>query len=50
MAGLGIAPAEPISDFVERHNESFNPFVWRADPNDIIAAAKRGHQALQTTR
>ena len=24
------------------------PFVWKADPKDIIAAAKRGHQTLQT--
>jgi len=24
------------------------PFVWKADPKAIIAAAKRGHQVLET--
>ena len=43
-----VALQSAINDFVEQHNESPKPFVWRADPKDIIAAAKRGHQALQT--
>ncbi|MCB2055334.1 MAG: IS630 family transposase, partial [Geminicoccaceae bacterium] len=37
-----------IKDFVMQHNQNPTPFVWRADPKDIIAAVKRGHQALQT--
>jgi len=36
-----------INDFVGRHNQSPRPFVWRADPKDIIAAVKRGHQTLE---
>jgi hypothetical protein len=24
------------------------PFVWKADPKAIVAAAKRGHQVLET--
>jgi hypothetical protein len=31
----------------EHHNQEPMPFTWRADPKDI-AAAKRGHQTLQT--
>ena len=34
--------------FVTQHNQSPTPFVWRADPKDVIAAVKREHQALQT--
>jgi len=37
-----------INDFIERHNQSPTPFVWQADPKAIIAAAKRGHQTLET--
>jgi len=37
-----------INDFIEHHNQSPTPFVWRADPKAIIAAAKRGHQTLET--
>ena len=37
-----------INDFIEHHNQSPTPFVWRADPKTIIAAAKRGHQTLET--
>ena len=43
-----VALQSAINDFVEQHNESPKPFVWRADPKDIIAAAKRGHQTLET--
>jgi len=35
-----------IHRFVAEHNRTPKPFVWSADPDDIIAAAKRGHQAL----
>jgi transposase len=43
-----VALQSAIKDFVEQHNQSPKPFVWRADPKDIIAAAKRGHQTLET--
>jgi hypothetical protein len=47
--GAGIHPLQTaINDFVEQHNQSPKPFVWKAAPKDIIAAVKRGHQALQT--
>ena len=35
-----------IHRFVAEHNRRPKPFVWSAEPDDIIAAAKRGHQAL----
>jgi transposase len=41
-----VALQAAINRFVEEHNHDPKPFVWRADPNAIIAAAKRGHQAL----
>jgi transposase len=43
-----VALQTAINDFVEQHNQSPKPFVWRADPKDIIAAVKRGHQVLET--
>ncbi len=33
-----------IKRFVAETNGDPNPFVWTADPNHIIQAAKRGHQ------
>jgi len=39
-----------INDFIEHHNQSPTPFVWQADPKAIIAAAKRGHQTLETVQ
>ena len=43
-----VALQTAINDFVEQHNQRPTPFVWRADPKDIIAAVKRGHQTLET--
>ena len=37
-----------INRFIKEHNLSPNPFTWTADPDEIIAAAKRGHQALES--
>lgn len=34
-----------INRFVAEHNDKPKPFTWTADPNKIIAAVKRGHQA-----
>jgi transposase len=37
-----------INDFIDHHNQSPSPFAWKADAKSIIAAAKRGHQTLET--
>lgn len=37
-----------INRFVAEHNRKPKPFVWAADPDKIIAAAKRGHQTLDS--
>ena len=38
-----------INRFVAEHNETeARPFVWRADPDAIIAARSRGFQALES--
>ena len=37
-----------INAFVDIHNQKPKPFVWKADAKAIIAAAKRGHQVLET--
>jgi transposase len=33
-----------INRFVADHNQQPRPFAWTADPDEIIAAASRGHQ------
>jgi transposase len=43
-----VALQEAINRFIDRHNHQASPFVWKAEPKAIIAAAKRGHQTLQT--
>ena len=38
-----------INRFIAEHNETeAKPFTWRADPDDIIAARKRGFQMLDS--
>ena len=37
-----------INRFIVQHNQHSKPFTWTADPNKIIAAVKRGHQALES--
>ena len=37
-----------INRFVEEHNQTPKPFVWRADPDAIIAARNRGFQVLES--
>jgi transposase len=39
---------QAIKTFIERHNTEPKPFVWKADPKAIIAAAKPAHQVLET--
>jgi len=36
-----------IKRFLDEHNDDPKPFVWTADPDRIIAAVNRGHQALE---
>jgi transposase len=43
-----VALQTAINGFVETHNRAPKPFVWKADPSAIIAAAKRGYQALDS--
>jgi DDE superfamily endonuclease len=37
-----------INRFLEEANHDPKPFVWTANPDKIIAAVKRGHQALDS--
>lgn len=38
-----------INRFIQEHNATeANPFIWRADPNAIIAARSRGFQTLES--
>jgi transposase len=37
-----------INRFIAEHNQTPKPFVWNADPDTIIAARKRGFQALES--
>jgi transposase len=37
-----------INRFVAETNDDPRPFTWTADPDKIIAAVKRGHQALDS--
>ena len=37
-----------INRFLEETNDNPKPLVWTADPDSIIAAVRRGHQALDS--
>jgi hypothetical protein len=37
-----------INRFLAEHNQQPKPFTWAAAPDKIIAAVKRGHQALDS--
>jgi transposase len=37
-----------INRFLEDHNAQAKPFQWVANPDEIIAAVRRGHQALDS--
>jgi transposase len=40
---------EAINRFIAEHNDTeAKPFMWRADPDDIIAARNRGFQMLDS--
>jgi hypothetical protein len=37
-----------INRFLAETNDDPKPFTWTADPEKIIAAVRRGHQALDS--
>jgi hypothetical protein len=37
-----------INRFIAEHNRQPKPFVWKADPDKIIAARNRGIQTLES--
>ncbi len=38
-----------INRFIEEYNQTeAKPFIWKADPDEIIAAVNRGHQVLES--
>jgi len=37
-----------INRFVAETNKNPKPFVWTADPDKVLAAVKRGKQALES--
>ena len=37
-----------INRFIEETNANPKPFVWTADPQHVLAAVKRGKQALES--
>ncbi len=37
-----------INRFVSETNAEPKPFIWTADPNRVLAAVKRGKQALKS--
>lgn len=37
-----------INRFIEEHNAQPKPFIWTKDPDEIIAAVRRGHQTLES--
>lgn len=46
--GSLVALQAAINRFIAEANQSPKPFVWTADPDRIIQAAKRGYQALDS--
>jgi transposase len=43
-----VSLQQAINTFIQTHNQQPKPFQWKAKPEDIIAAVKRGHQTLGT--
>jgi hypothetical protein len=39
-----------INRFLAETNDAPRPFTWTANSDDIIAAVRRGHQALDSIR
>jgi len=41
---------EKVCEFaraIKEHNQDLRPFIWKADPDQIIASVRRGHQTLE---
>ena len=38
-----------INRSIEKHNQQPRPFVWRADPDQIIAAVRRANQMSESS-
>ena len=36
------------NSFFKEHDRQPKPFVWRANPDKIIVAVRRGHQTLES--
>lgn len=46
---LGVVDLQAaINRYLAEHNVDPKPFRWKADPDEIIAAAARGNQALDS--
>ncbi len=45
-----VALQAAINRFVKEANQNPKPFQWTKDPDEIIAAVRRGHQALHSHR
>jgi hypothetical protein len=46
--GVLLTLAAPVNRFVAETNADPKPFVWTADPKRVLAAVKRGKQALES--
>ncbi len=47
-SGYAIDLQATINRFLEHTNNDPQPFIWTKDPDEIIAAVRRGHQALDS--
>ncbi len=45
-----VALQAAINRFVKEANQNPKPFRWTKDPDEIIAAVRRGHQTLDSHR
>jgi len=43
-----VDPQATINRFIKEHNQEPRPFIWRANPDQIIAAVRRGRQTLES--
>ncbi|WP_413783261.1 transposase [Asticcacaulis benevestitus] len=37
-----------IDRFIKEHSQEPRPFIWKADPDEIVAAVRRAHQTLES--
>lgn len=47
LSTVSFTPSSPAGchqRLDQRHNQEPDPFIWKADPDEIIAALKRGHR------